>query len=91
MVKGKMGLFGHTTRNSCPLTREIIQGNMESSRESGRSKTTYMNSINGWTGGSTAESFHMALNRGSWERKKLAGTASSNCPNSRVFSHDSKQ
>ncbi|KAK3726244.1 hypothetical protein RRG08_033408 [Elysia crispata] len=51
---------------------------MEHRRKCGRTKTTYMGNINDWIGGSTAESFHMALNRGSWRGKTWQAVQAAN-------------
>ena len=80
VVRRNMGFFGHTARSGCPLTRDIIQGKMEHKRKRGKPKTTYMDNINEWTGGSTAESFHMALNRDSWRERTWQAVQAANAP-----------
>ena len=86
VVKRKMGFFGHTARSGCPLTRDIIQGKMEYKRKCGRPKTRYMDNICDWTGGSTAESFHMALNRDSWRERTWKAVQAANAPTVRCQS-----
>ena len=45
-----------------------------------RLKQTYMDNINEWTGRSTAESFHMTLNRDSWRGSTWQAVQAANYP-----------
>jgi len=60
----KLAYYGHTMRKhgSC-LEKEIMQGTMPGARRRGRTRTTWMDNINTWTGLSEEESIRMTEDR----------------------------
>ena len=55
--------------NNCTLTKEIIQGKIESKRKKGRPRMSYMFYLRSWTGMTKNAAFHAAQNREVWRKE----------------------